>query len=107
MRNHERVIILYMLKLASDLGWSASVYDGMEWTVERSTDMDAVFQALGTTDDDKVSFYDQSGEHKGSVWLVYGNGPGEVISDYHIKLPMEAFTDKIHAFADKVEEEYR
>lgn len=111
MQDYERHVIKYMLALAGDLGWQASVYDGMSWTVKRSSDMDEVFQALCTTDGDRVSFFDPSQpEHlqsKGSVWLVYGNGPGEVISDYHVRLPMAEFMDKVNAFADEVEWDYR
>ncbi|MGV7193562.1 hypothetical protein [Xanthomonas axonopodis] len=73
-------------------GYSVSVHDGEEWTVRRSTDRDALIDALGTTDEDSVRFYD-NGSPVGTVWMVYGNRDWSTIADSTVSPEIEALTN--------------
>lgn len=61
--------------------WTVSVYDGEEWVLKRARDRDAILSALASTDADELTIRDASGERIGWASLVWGNGPGELISD--------------------------
>jgi hypothetical protein len=79
-------IIKAAIKGILDAGCVISVFDGEEVTVRRSADADAIFAALGTTDEDTLLvLLDSSTKSRwqqiGSVYLVYGNEAGVVICD--------------------------
>lgn len=81
MNNHEtteaRALIAYLLAQGCEL----DVYDGEERTVTDSTDADAVFAALATTDVDELIA--RRPDHRSATFvLIYGNGPGELIADH-------------------------
>ena len=81
-------------------GYSLSVYDGEEVTVERSTDKTAICNAMYTTDEDYL-FVFRAGESSRIGWVrfVYGNDGWDVICDYTTNLdsPMES----VMQFAEK------
>lgn len=80
MSPDEAKVVRPIIQRGLDAGYSVSVFDGEEWTVKRSTDRDRIMAALGTTDDDTVRF--RNGDDiVGSILLVYGNAPDEVVSD--------------------------
>ena len=62
-------------------GLSVSVHDGEAWALKRSTDAAAILAALGSTDADSLRFRDAAGENVGFAYLVYGNGPDELVAD--------------------------
>ena len=72
-----RALITYLL---AD-GCALSVYDGEETTVRRSVDPVVVLDALATTDADTLMAHFPDGNVAG-FWLIYGNGPGELIADH-------------------------
>jgi hypothetical protein len=75
------------IKAFLDAGYKLSVFDGEEVTLKRSTDAEAIFKALRTTDDDYLFVH--RGEEKprcGWVRFVYGNDGYDVISDYTVNL---------------------
>jgi hypothetical protein len=78
----EAAIIRPIVQRGLDAGYCASVYDGEEWTLERSFDRDRIMAALGNTDEDILRFQDAEQVIVGSIGLVYGNAPDEVINDY-------------------------
>lgn len=79
---HEKAQAETLVRIVLDRGYSVSVNDGMEWVLKRSRDRAAILDALGSTDADTLRIRDNDGESFGSFWLVYGNGPGELISDH-------------------------
>jgi hypothetical protein len=62
-------------------GLALSIYDGEEWALTRSRDLDAIWGALGETDSDLIRAYDSQGEHVGFVTLIWGNGE-DLLSDW-------------------------
>ncbi len=77
----DRRIVRAILTEAFTRGYSVSVYDGDEWTVKRSANMNEVTDALATTDEDAVRFRDGD-RVVGTMSLVYGNEPGVIVADY-------------------------
>lgn len=90
MSPKEANVIRPIIQRALDAGYKVSVYDGGEWTVKKSTDRDRIMAALGTTDIDTVRFRDANDENIGSMMLVYGNDPEEVVADHTDNPTMEA-----------------
>lgn len=92
--------IAFTITKALAAGLSVGVYDGEVTTLERCTDHETIMKALFSTDDDTLLFY-REGEEKpfAWVWLVYGNGVDEVISDYTTNLD-EIFMEEVNLFAD-------
>lgn len=82
MNQHEtaeaRALIAYLL----DAGCALSVHDGEETTLKGSTDAAAILAALGTTEADTLTAWRADWKHWPSFWLIYGNGPGELIADH-------------------------
>lgn len=70
-------------------GYSVSVNDCEETTLENSTDKAAILGAMFTTDDDRL-YVHRANEvypaHFGWAWFVYGNDGFDVISDYSTNL---------------------
>lgn len=82
----------YAPKIAADIaralvglgiakGYTVSVNDGEEWTVERSRSAEEVLGALATTDADTLVFRRDDGSRVGFVWLIWQNGI-DVASDW-------------------------
>jgi hypothetical protein len=65
-------------------GFSVSVNDGEEWTLNRSVDARLILCALATTDEDHVRAYDATGKSQGTFSLIWGNDPSgeELIADH-------------------------
>lgn len=101
MQTHESKVIRRMVRIALTKGLTVSVWDGGEWTLKRSKSVTRVLSACGTTDHDVLRFRDKDGTKVGSVSLVYGNGPGEVVSDYSDVPAMEWMVD-VMEYCDKV-----
>jgi hypothetical protein len=82
--------------------FSISLYDGEEWTVKRSTDVNKIMEAIQTTDMDNLRVRAPCGEHMGDCLFIYGNSASEVINDYHTALeewmgPVTEYTDMLAA----------
>lgn len=92
-------------RLVTDLiaaGFSLSVNDGEEVTVERSTDIQAIFAALSSTDSDYLLVHSvpmKRDEHRW-VRLIWGNDV-DVISDYHTSL--EPYLAGANALANEID----
>ena len=104
---NERKIVLSILSYALDKGLSVSVNDGdglfiwnsegflnvksmekhmekrKEDTLDYSTDINEIFEALDTTGDDYIFFHDADKKSLGYYWFIYGNGNEglDVVSD--------------------------
>lgn len=79
--SHERTEARWIVNAIIDAGHSVSVNDGEEWVCRRSTDADAILASMGSTDNDTLRVRDSGDAIVANFWLVYGNGPGELISD--------------------------
>ena len=81
MNTIEHRIVSQLLAAALPLGYTASVWDGEEWTLRNSRDPGEILQALATTSDDLISFRDAAGARVGTFWLIYGNDQ-DLIADH-------------------------
>lgn len=63
-------------------GYTISVYDGEEYMIKRSSDAVAILSTMSHTGEDSLFIRDASGHMIGSVYLVYGNEPENLIADY-------------------------
>jgi len=71
---NEKKIVLSILSYALAKGLSVSVNDGEEDTLQYSTDINEIFEALDTTGDDYIFFHDAGKKSLGYYWFIYGNG---------------------------------
>ena len=92
-------------------GYRISLYDGGEFTVKRSTDLNLILNATQTTDADMLKVYDTD-EYIGAIHLVYGNDGHDVIADYSLSLEevlkgasllADELADEDHEFDIKIE----
>jgi hypothetical protein len=98
MREYDRQVIALIIEDVLKAGHAISVNDGEETTLEHSTDPVAIQNAMDTTDEDIL--YIHVGEQTHFVQLIYGNSPGEVISDYSTSL--EALLSRANDHAEKL-----
>ncbi|MER8641018.1 hypothetical protein [Mesorhizobium sp. M1252] len=85
----EKRIITAILKRALAAGYSVSVFDGEEWALRRSVDLEAITAECHATDETTLRFWDATRNQMGSIWLVHGN-EDDVISDHTDNSPMAA-----------------
>ena len=80
----ERHIARSLVAAILKRGGAISVNDGGEWTVRRSTKSSKVLEALATTGEDTVQWYDADGKRVASFLLVWGNDDdgSELIADH-------------------------
>ena len=83
-----------LVKLALAKGYLVTVYDGEEYTLERSSDKNAILAALCTTGRDALRFTTVEGERIGVIGLVWGNSAEELISDCSDNRKTEAFYEE-------------
>lgn len=62
-------------------GYLISVNDGEETTVKRSTKRREIMGALQSTDADYLIIRAADGSKIGTIYLVWGNSPDEVVCD--------------------------
>ncbi len=80
-----------------DRGWDRKSEGGdMDDTL--TTDREALLKALGECDEEHL-FIGKDGKEIGYIFLVYGNSPGELISDYTTNL--EKFMAKTNELANR------
>jgi hypothetical protein len=92
-------------------GYRVSVYDGGEYTVNRSTDLNLILNATQTTDSDALVVWDRD-QNIGTITLIYGNDGHDVIADYSNSLEevlkgasllADELADEDHEFDIKIE----
>lgn len=81
MNNIEDKIARKLIETILADGLTISVNDGEETTLHKSTNIDQIVDAIGTTDLDWLYVYDNVPHRIGSIMLVWGNGT-DLISDY-------------------------
>lgn len=87
--------------LAAD--YAISVYDGEAVCLEQSTDKDAIFKAMGSTDEDWLRVHKRGHQEAlGWVRFIYGNDGWDVVNDYTTNL--EAVMEGANALAEEMSE---
>lgn len=94
--------IEFTVRAAIEAGFSIGVNNGEDTVLTHCVDVEMIMRALFSTDEDYLFFYQGKDLNTFAwVWLIYGNGPDEVISDYSSKLE-PLFMDKVNKFADSL-----
>ena len=84
-RKLENTIIRVFIREALQRGHTITVISSGEYEIVRSNQINKIVDALRTTDYDRLRVH--VGErYIGSVLLVWGNDPWEVISDYSVSI---------------------
>lgn len=92
-------------------GYKISLYDGGDFTVKRSIDLNLILNATQTTDRDMLKVYDGDALI-GTIILIYGNDGHDVIADYSLSLEevlkgasllADELADEDHEFDIKIE----
>lgn len=92
-------------------GYKISLYDGGDFTVKRSTDLNLILNATQTTDRDMLKVY-EGDSLIGTIILIYGNDGHDVIADYSLSLEevlkgasllADELADEDHEFDIKIE----
>lgn len=81
MDTDERFVVRGIVNRALDKGYLLTVFDGEEFPLLHSDDADEVMAELGHCDEEWL--YVENGDRKkiGTIFLVYGNDPDEVVCD--------------------------
>lgn len=103
----ELSVLKFACEIAIAAGYSVSLQDGEDWTVQRSQDVDVLVAAAQTTDEDRLRFrkVNEVGTPIGTIWFVYGNSASEVIADHSVNPEMDALMELVNKFTDKLEAE--
>lgn len=81
-------------------GYSLAVDNGEE-TGEKSNIIEVIMRELGTTDEDTISFYKNSKQREGFVYLVYGNSGHDVMANWSVAI--EPVLEGARKLADELE----
>jgi len=83
---NERPVLSALITAALQGGNTISVNDSEEYILKRSTSINAIRSALGSSGEDTVLIRNSAGDQLGWFWLIYNNGsdgdPMIVIADY-------------------------
>lgn len=74
---------------AVNRGFRVSVWDGEAWAIRRCKSPDKLCKALASTDSDLLVLHSDDGKPIGSILLVWGNGPEELVCDYTLSATIE------------------
>jgi hypothetical protein len=96
-------IIRALVTAVLSKGLTVSVYDGGAWPVKRSSDISTIMSALHSTDEEELMIRDAT-RRVGSVYLIYGNQPWEVIADHTDTPKMLEVLEPAEAAAKQIEE---
>jgi len=69
-------------KVGVQKGYCVSIWDGEDYLLKNSTDPKTIAQNVHQVDEEYLIFSKPNGENIGSIFLVYGNSPEELIADY-------------------------
>jgi hypothetical protein len=85
VKEKDEAMVRKVIADALAAGYTLSVWDGEEETLTNSSDADALFKAMMTTDQDHLYFL-RDGKSVGWVFFVYGESGWDVINDYTVNL---------------------
>ena len=87
LKKSEQETAIRTIKALLKAGHKLSVFDGEEVTIEKSTDLEVIRDAMGTTEEDVLFVYaNQHPERIGFVQFVWGNEDWVAIADYTTNL---------------------
>lgn len=78
----EREVVRAILDGIVAEGYVFSIFDGGEWVLRRSSNIEAALALMFSSDGDIVHVRTRTGERVGSINLIYGNAPWEVVQDH-------------------------
>jgi len=96
----ERQIARFMIRELLRAGYKLGVNDGEETVLKHCASAKQVFNAMFSTDEDRLLVY-RNGKPDGWVYLVYGNDGFDVINDYTTNLesvmdgPVQKYIDRL------------
>ena len=101
----EKHLATLIVKEARAHGWTVSVHDGEEYTLEKADDEESILDEMFSTDEDALHFFDPTRRNRSMGWiqLIYGNEGHDVVHDYSGNL--DAFMKPIEAEANRIERE--
>lgn len=82
----ERAAVRRVVRALLGAGLRISVNDGEAFPVKRSTSEREIMAGCFSTGMDSLVCRNAEGVYQGSVLLVYGNSPEEVVCDYSVSL---------------------
>jgi hypothetical protein len=71
-----------IIEAALERRYTVSVWDGGTWVVKYSRDVDQIAMALQSSDEDQLRLHDESGHSVGTMLLIWGNSPEELVADH-------------------------
>jgi hypothetical protein len=95
--NVDRSICEQIVASALACGYRISVHDEESEVLNKSSDPAEIVENMFGTDMDTLVFFNGQNRIVGSMVLVYGNDPGDVISDYSATASMEALYASVAA----------
>lgn len=81
MDSEERFVVRQIVNRALDKGFLLTVFDGEEFPVLHSDDAEEVMAELGHCDEEWLYVENAARQKIGTIFLVYGNDPDEVVCD--------------------------
>ncbi len=102
-QTQEREIVRSILTGIVSEGYVFSIFDGGEWVVRRSSDIETGLKAMFSTDGDEISVRTPAGERVGTINLIYGNAPWEVVQDHTDNDEIKACLAGATAMSDRME----
>ena len=86
----ERLIAHDLINAIVGSDCNVSIWDGEEYAVKYSTDVEEILSAMSHTGEDNLQIYDaamvfprdRETAYEGFVYLVYGNEPENLVADY-------------------------
>jgi len=81
MNTEERFVVKQIVGRALDKGYLLTAYDGEEYPIKNSDDLEAVMDSLGHCEDEWLLVANADRKRIGAIFLVYGNDPDEVVAD--------------------------
>lgn len=87
MTEAEKRAASLLVQICLQKGYLISVYDGGEWVVMSSSNLEEIVDALGTTSENTVAIRakdpgSMARNHLGWFALIFGNAPDELVSDH-------------------------
>ena len=75
----------HLIKQALADGHMISVYDGMEWSLKRSTSYTAIVNEVEGTEDAQLRIRDKNGDYLGTALIIaYGVGDDDTVADWGV-----------------------
>jgi len=101
VREMETDIIKAFVNAALARNYVLSVYDGGEWVVRKSDDLDTIMAALFSTDGDRINVWTRGDVKIGWVEFIYGNSGWDVIHNNSVGAELEALLADATKLADQ------